>query len=136
MQPIRLGLVGYGKIAQDQHVPAIKANPAFQLVSVATQGQPCAGVENFKSLGELLENGPPVDAIAFCTPPQGRFALVQQALAVLEPAQFLDRALRHMAVAADLQVEGAAKGGNVLVAAFRYLVRLALAVCARHPGRP
>jgi D-galactose 1-dehydrogenase len=81
MQPIRLGLVGYGKIAQDQHVPAILANPAFQLVAVATQGKPCAGVENFQSLGELLENGPTVDAIAFCTPPQGRFALVQQALA-------------------------------------------------------
>ena len=81
MQPIRLGLVGYGKIAQDQHVPAINANPAFTLVSVASQSKPCPGVENFQSLGELLENGPPVDAIAFCTPPQGRFALVQQALA-------------------------------------------------------
>ncbi len=81
MQPIRLGLVGYGKIAQDQHVPAINANPAFQLVSVATQGRPCAGVENFQSLSELLERGPHVDAIAFCTPPQGRFALVRQALA-------------------------------------------------------
>ena len=81
MQPIRLGLVGYGKIAQDQHLPAILANPAFQLVAVATQGKPCDGVENFQSLGELLEKGPHVDAIAFCTPPQGRFALVQQALA-------------------------------------------------------
>ncbi|WP_210644428.1 MULTISPECIES: Gfo/Idh/MocA family oxidoreductase [unclassified Pseudomonas] len=80
MQPIRLGLVGYGKIAQDQHLPAILANPAFQLLAVATQGKPCAGVENFQSLGELLEKGPQVDAIAFCTPPQGRFALVQQAL--------------------------------------------------------
>ncbi|EZP30938.1 Gfo/Idh/MocA family protein [Pseudomonas sp. RIT288] len=81
MQPIRLGLVGYGKIAQDQHVPAIKADPGFRLVAVATQGKPCAGVENFHSLSELLEHGPEVDAIAFCTPPQGRFALVQQALA-------------------------------------------------------
>ncbi|EJZ57932.1 dehydrogenase [Pseudomonas fluorescens R124] len=81
MQPIRLGLVGYGKIAQDQHVPAINANPGFHLVAVATQGKPCVGVENFHSLSELLENGPEVDAIAFCTPPQGRFALVQQALA-------------------------------------------------------
>lgn len=81
MQSIRLGLVGYGKIAQDQHVPAILANPAFQLVSVATQGQPCAGVENFRSLSELLEKGPAVDAIAFCTPPQGRFGLVREALA-------------------------------------------------------
>ena len=81
MQPIRLGLVGYGKIAQDQHVPAIHANPAFQLVAVATQGQPCAGVENFSSLTQLLGQGPHVDAIAFCTPPQGRFALVREALA-------------------------------------------------------
>lgn len=81
MQPIRLGLVGYGKIAQDQHVPAINADPGFRLVAVATQGKPCAGVENFHSLSELLEHGPEVDAIAFCTPPQGRFALVQQALA-------------------------------------------------------
>ena len=81
MQPIRLGLVGYGKIAQDQHVPAILANPAFELVAVATQGQPCAGVQNFASLSELLEQGPYVDAVAFCTPPQGRFALVREALA-------------------------------------------------------
>ncbi|WP_285415892.1 Gfo/Idh/MocA family oxidoreductase [Pseudomonas sp. efr-133-TYG-5] len=81
MRPIRLGLVGYGKIAQDQHVPAIHANPAFELVAVATQGQPCAGVENFKSLSALLASGLQVDALAFCTPPQGRFALVQEALA-------------------------------------------------------
>jgi D-galactose 1-dehydrogenase len=80
MQPIRLGLVGYGKIAQDQHVPAIQANPAFELVAVATQGQPCPGVANFPSLRDLLENGPHVDAIAFCTPPQGRFELVKEAL--------------------------------------------------------
>jgi D-galactose 1-dehydrogenase len=80
MHPIRLGLVGYGKIAQDQHVPAILANPQFELVAVATLGQPCPGVANFSSLAELLGTGPQVDAIAFCTPPQGRFALVQQAL--------------------------------------------------------
>ncbi|MCD5996138.1 Gfo/Idh/MocA family oxidoreductase [Pseudomonas sp. CDFA 602] len=80
MHPIRLGLVGYGKIAQDQHVPAILANPQFELVAVATLGQPCPGVDNFSSLAELLATGPQVDAIAFCTPPQGRFALVQQAL--------------------------------------------------------
>ncbi|WP_297831374.1 Gfo/Idh/MocA family oxidoreductase [Pseudomonas sp.] len=80
MQPIRLGLVGYGKIAQDQHVPAICANPAFQLLAVASQGQPCPGVENFSSLSEMLEQGPELDAIAFCTPPQGRYALVRAAL--------------------------------------------------------
>ncbi|MFK3974089.1 Gfo/Idh/MocA family protein [Pseudomonas sp. NPDC087358] len=80
MHPIRLGLVGYGKIAQDQHVPAIRANPQFELVAVATLGPHCPGVANFGSLAELLAEGPQVDAIAFCTPPQGRFALVRQAL--------------------------------------------------------
>lgn len=80
MHPIRLGLVGYGKIAQDQHVPAIRANPQFELVAVATLGPHCPGVDNFSSLADLLVHGPQVDAIAFCTPPQGRFALVQQAL--------------------------------------------------------
>lgn len=80
MHPIRLGLVGYGKIAQDQHVPAIHASDRFELVAVATLGQHCPGVPNFSSLAELLAEGPAVDAIAFCTPPQGRFALVEEAL--------------------------------------------------------
>jgi D-galactose 1-dehydrogenase len=81
MQPIRLGLVGYGKIAQDQHVPAILANPAFRLLAVASLGQPCPGTENFSSLSDMLAQGPEVDAIIFCTPPQGRFALVHEAIA-------------------------------------------------------
>lgn len=80
MHPIRLGLVGYGKIAQDQHVPAIHGSDRFELVAVATLGQHCPGVPSFSSLAELLAEGPAVDAIAFCTPPQGRFALVEQAL--------------------------------------------------------
>ncbi|WP_285353582.1 Gfo/Idh/MocA family oxidoreductase [Pseudomonas sp. ME-P-057] len=80
MHPIRLALVGYGKIAQDQHVPAIRRSDRFELVAVATLGQHCPDVPNFSSLAELLEQGPQVDAIAFCTPPQGRFALVEQAL--------------------------------------------------------
>lgn len=80
MRPIRLGLVGYGKIAQDQHVPAIRANPGFELLAVATLGEPCPGVAHFGSLAQMLEHGPALDAVAFCTPPQGRYAQVSQAL--------------------------------------------------------
>lgn len=80
MPPIRLGLAGYGKIAQDQHLPAIASNPAFELVAIATHGEAHPQLPTFASLGELLEKGPAVDAVAFCTPPQGRYALVQQAL--------------------------------------------------------
>lgn len=113
MQPIRLGLVGYGKIAQDQHVPAINVNPAFELVAVATQGQPCPGVENYRSLGELLDSAQAVDAIAFCTPPQGRFALVQQALdagkhVLVEkpPCATLGEAMALVTLAAEQGVSG------------------------------
>ncbi|PVZ16489.1 MULTISPECIES: Gfo/Idh/MocA family protein [unclassified Pseudomonas] len=81
MPPIRLGLAGYGKIAQDQHLPAIAGNPAFELVAIATHGQGHPELPTFGSLAELLETGPAVDAIAFCTPPQGRYGLVQQAVA-------------------------------------------------------
>ena len=34
-RPIQIGLVGYGKIARDQHAPALRRNPAFQLVAAA-----------------------------------------------------------------------------------------------------
>ncbi|MGY4495182.1 Gfo/Idh/MocA family protein [Pseudomonas sp. TE3610] len=80
MEQLSLGLVGYGKIAQDQHVPAILGNPAWHLQAVATLGQPCPGVANFNSLEALLSDGPAVAAVSFCTPPQGRYAQVRQAL--------------------------------------------------------
>jgi D-galactose 1-dehydrogenase len=80
MSPIRLGVVGYGKIAQDQHVPALRDNPAFELAAVATLGAPCPGVASFGSLRELLDQRPDIQALAFCTPPQGRYAQVREAL--------------------------------------------------------
>ena len=42
---IKLGIVGVGKIARDQHLPVIAANPAFDLVAAASKsGQPVDGV--------------------------------------------------------------------------------------------
>ena len=41
---IRLGIVGIGKIARDQHVPAILANPRFALVGTADPHGSLAGV--------------------------------------------------------------------------------------------
>ena len=33
----KIGIIGFGKIAQDQHLPNIKANPDFELVAVSSQ---------------------------------------------------------------------------------------------------
>ncbi|MDE1169098.1 MAG: Gfo/Idh/MocA family oxidoreductase [Pseudomonas sp.] len=80
MEPIKLALTGYGKIAQDQHVPAILGNSAFDLTAVATLGNPCPDVAHYTSLDALLAEQPEVQAVSFCTPPQGRYAQVRQAL--------------------------------------------------------
>lgn len=82
MSQIRVVVVGIGKIARDQHLPAIASNAAFQLASVVSSGNPgMDGVPSFKNLGAALKEGPDVDAVILCTPPQVRYALAREALA-------------------------------------------------------
>ena len=48
---LRVGLVGIGKIARDQHIPALRANPRFELVACASRNATVDGVTNFPDLG-------------------------------------------------------------------------------------
>lgn len=80
MTPIRLALVGLGKIARDQHLPAIAADPRFALVAVVSRNAELDGVAHFSTLDALLADGIGVDAVALCTPPQPRHALARMAL--------------------------------------------------------
>src|SRR5215217_3337690 len=81
--PLNIAIVGLGKISQDQHVPAIKANPAFRLVAVASlRGLSVEGVPHaFKDHRAMLAAVPDLDAVAICTPPQPRHAIARDALA-------------------------------------------------------
>ncbi|MBR1221242.1 Gfo/Idh/MocA family oxidoreductase [Bradyrhizobium sp. U87765 SZCCT0131] len=81
MTGLRLAVIGLGKIARDQHLPTIAALPAVKLAAVADPHVTLAGVPAFASLEELLRNGPPVDAVALCTPPQMRGTQAAIALA-------------------------------------------------------
>jgi len=69
---IRVGIVGVGKIARDQHIPAIAADPGLQLVAIASRSRPDVGVPAFETLEEMLQSGIALDAVALCTPPQAR----------------------------------------------------------------
>lgn len=81
MDPIRIAVVGMGKIARDQHLPAIAGNSAFSLAATVSPHDPgVPGVPHAKSLDALLADGPAVDAVALCTPPQVRYDLAAQAL--------------------------------------------------------
>lgn len=81
MNRIRIAVVGLGKIARDQHLPAIAANTAFELVAVASPNHQLDGVPNFPTLNELIDTIPSVDAVSICTPPQVRYDIARYALA-------------------------------------------------------
>ncbi|MDR3508580.1 MAG: Gfo/Idh/MocA family oxidoreductase [Caulobacteraceae bacterium] len=78
--PIQIGIVGIGKIARDQHIPALRADPAFHLTAGASPHAGFEGLEVHHSLDEMLDAHPDLDAVALCTPPQERYALAHAAL--------------------------------------------------------
>jgi D-galactose 1-dehydrogenase len=81
MSPLRIAIVGFGKIARDQHVPAIAATEGVVLAAVADPNASLASVPHASTLEALLRDGPPIDAVALCTPPQVRSAQAAIALA-------------------------------------------------------
>jgi predicted dehydrogenase len=78
--PLKLGLVGFGKIARDQHLPAIAATDGAKLVAVASRHGKAEGVPNYPTLEAMLEAEPRLDAIVMCQPPQVRYAAARLAL--------------------------------------------------------
>ena len=82
MAPIRIAIVGVGKIARDQHIPSLAADPDFELVAVATRHEPPPGVPAYRDIAQLIAATPDLDAVSLCTPPQGRHAIARQAIAV------------------------------------------------------
>ncbi|WP_246586831.1 Gfo/Idh/MocA family protein [Stakelama flava] len=82
---IRLGLIGIGKIARDQHVPAITASPDFDLVATASRDGSIAGIPAYRDVAEMLAGGHDIDAISIATPPSGRHLIAAQAIAARLP---------------------------------------------------
>lgn len=80
MTAIDLGIIGYGKIARDQHRAALDASAAFRLAATVDPVNQAEGVPAFADLGSFLRQMPEVGAVALCTPPQVRFAVAREAL--------------------------------------------------------
>src|SRR5215471_4504431 len=80
MTKLRLAIAGFGKIATSRHVPAIAATPNVELVAIADPKAKSPDVPNFPSLDALLREGPPIDAVTLCTPPQVRSVQARLAL--------------------------------------------------------
>jgi D-galactose 1-dehydrogenase/L-arabinose 1- dehydrogenase len=78
--PVRLGLVGVGKIARDQHLPAIAGDPRFELVATASPHGRVDGIPGYSSIEEMLAGGHELDAVSIATPPAGRSAIAAPAI--------------------------------------------------------
>lgn len=79
-RPIRLGLVGIGKIARDQHLPAIAADPRFELVATASRNASVADIPAYADIESMIAGGHALDAVSLCTPPSGRDAIARAAI--------------------------------------------------------
>ena len=111
----RIGVIGLGKIAQDQHLPVIATSEAFELVAVASQrGLSAPGARAFRNPLELLHADLAIDAVAICTPPQVRHAIARAALAAGKHVMLEKPPTATLAELSDLAAE-AARLGRVLM---------------------
>ncbi len=80
MKPIRIAILGYGKIAEDQHVPSIAGNPRFELVATSSRsGQGVA--QTFTDWRDLIRSVPGLEAVAITTPPGPRYEIARECVA-------------------------------------------------------
>ena len=77
---MKIALVGIGKIAVDQHVPAIAGSKDWQLAATVSRKGALAGVPSFTDFAEFLAARPDVTVVSLCLPPVPRHAYAEAAL--------------------------------------------------------
>lgn len=82
------GLIGFGKVAEKAHLPAVQGLPEFRLVAVADPlperrelaRELLPGVRVYESQAALVAAESPLDFVAVCSPPASHVALAREAL--------------------------------------------------------
>jgi predicted dehydrogenase len=81
VKPLRLAIIGYGKIAEDEHVPSIAGNERFELAANVGSKAPREGsVPGFARHPEMFEAVSDIDAVAICTPPSVRYDIARECI--------------------------------------------------------
>jgi D-galactose 1-dehydrogenase len=110
MAPINLAIVGVGKIVRDQHLPAVAKNGDYTLIAAASRHGVVDGIDNFKSIDEMLAAVPAIDAVSLCMPPQYRYEAAEKALSAGKHV-FLEKPPgATLSEVADLEALAASKG--------------------------
>jgi predicted dehydrogenase len=79
VKPIQIAILGYGKIAEDQHVPSIESNKRLELV--ASSSRSGKGVaKRFTDWRELIRGVDGLEAVAITTPPGPRYEMARESI--------------------------------------------------------
>jgi D-galactose 1-dehydrogenase len=77
---MKVALVGIGKIALDQHVPAIRNSDVWELAATVSRNGKVDGVPSFADLKSMLDANPDVRVVSLCLPPGPRFEYAAEAI--------------------------------------------------------
>ncbi|MDE0969385.1 MAG: Gfo/Idh/MocA family oxidoreductase [Octadecabacter sp.] len=75
-----VALVGVGKIALDQHVPAIMASMDWSLSATVSRTGKVNGVRTYRDFAQMLTDRPDIRVVSLCMPPVPRFTYAAAAL--------------------------------------------------------
>lgn len=76
----KVALVGIGKIALDQHVPAIQGSLDWDLAATVSRKGTVAGIPAYTDIWQMLDACPDVGVVSLALPPVPRFAAAKAAL--------------------------------------------------------
>ncbi len=77
---MEIALVGIGKIAVDQHVPAIAASDEWSLAATVSRQGAVEGVTGYTNFDQMLAERPDIRVVSLCVPPGPRFDYAVAAL--------------------------------------------------------
>lgn len=78
---IKVALVGIGKIAVDQHVPALAASEDWSLAATVSRQGRVDGVPAYSDMAQMLAENPDIGMVSLCLPPAPRYEYARLALA-------------------------------------------------------
>jgi D-galactose 1-dehydrogenase len=80
MAKTKVALVGIGKIALDQHVPALNASPDWELAATVSRSGTVPGIPAWTDFASFLAKRPDIPVVSLCMPPVPRYAYAEAAL--------------------------------------------------------
>jgi D-galactose 1-dehydrogenase len=80
MAKTKVVLVGIGKIALDQHVPALNASDDWELAATVSRKGSVPGVPGFTDFATFLAERPDIPVVSLCMPPVPRYDYAEAAI--------------------------------------------------------